>query len=253
MAYNRSAARTIEMLSIISKQNRGISLVEIAKKLDIPKTSAFDILHTLLKLRVVDEIQDGHKKYIIGYKAYEIGNSFLSNTNLINESKPVLAKLGDVLQKTIFLAIQDGNEVVYIYKHEPFGALVTTCQLGTRNHMHSTSLGKSILAYTPPKELRELIGKLDMVEKTKYTITNPQVLIRELGITRDRGYALDDREAEENLFCIGAPIFDHTGKAIASISASGFYRKNIDVDYESSAVKTAAATISSRLGYKKNA
>jgi len=241
------------MLGIIAKQNKGISLVEITKRMGIPKTSAFDILHTLLKLRMVDEIQEAHKKYVIGYKAYEIGNSFLSNTDLINEAKPVLEKLGDVLQKTCFLAIQDGKEVVYIYKHEPFGALVTTCQLGIRNHMHCTSLGKSILSQMPQKELREFVKTLDYIPKTQHTITNPQVLIRDLNITKERGYALDDREAEDNLFCIGAPIFDHSGKVIAAISASGFYRKNIDVDYESSAVRTAAKTISKRLGYQENA
>ncbi len=251
MAYNRSTERTIEMLDIIS-QHKGISLAEIAKMMDIPKTSAFDILHTLYKSRAVDEIQEGVKRYVIGYKSYEIGISFISNTSLINESNPVLKKLGDVLQKTVFLAIRDGHEIVYISKHEPYGALSTTCTLGIRNYMHLTSLGKAILANMPKKIQKEVVDNLDLIKRTERTITDKHALLRELEKTRERGYSVDDREDEENLFCIGAPIFDHTGKVVAAISASGFYRKNIDLPYESSAVKVAAKTISSRLGYKEN-
>ena len=91
---------------------------------------------------------------------------------------------------------------------------------------------------------------LEFTPITKRTITSPDEFKSELELTRQRGYSLDDREGGDNLLCIGAPIFDHSGKVISSISASGFYRKDIDLDYEVSVVKQAAHMISTRLGYK---
>lgn len=250
MSLNRSASRTVTMLSIISESPRGISLVDIVKRMEIPKSSAFDILHTLIELGMVYEIEDGMKRYTIGYKAFEIGNSYLTRLNFIQEARTYVEQVANTLSKTTFLAILDGDEVVYVYKHEPAGAMITTCSIGARNNVHSTSLGKAILANMERSDRDTLIEQLELKQITKKTIIDKNELKSELELTKQRGYSLDDREGGDNLLCIGAPIFDHSKKVIAAISASGFYRKNADLDYEISVVKQSAHMISARLGYK---
>lgn len=250
MPLNRSTARTVEMLSIISESQRGVSLVDIVKTMNVPKSSAFDILHTLIELGMVDELEDGTKRYTIGYKAFEIGNSYLTKLNFIQEARSYVEQVANTLRKTTFLSILDGNEVVYVYKHEPAGAMITTCSIGSRNNVYSTSLGKALLANIDRDVRDKIIDTIDFVPITKRTITSKDEFKSELELTKQRGYSLDDREGGDNLLCIGAPIFDHSKKAIASISASGFYKKDIDLDYEVSVVKQAAHMISTRLGYK---
>ncbi len=93
------------------------------------------------------------------------------------------------------------------------------------------------------------MDQIDFIPRTKRTITNKSDFLKALEEVRNKGYSEDNREVDENLSCIGAPIYDHEGKVLYAISASGFYNDSMDIDYISTKVKEAATMISTRLGY----
>lgn len=247
MKINRTTKRTIDMIDLISKHKKGLTLKEIMQEMDIPQTSAFDILQTLLVLNVIEERYEEYKYYTIGIKAYEIGMAYSHNKDIIQVATPYLEDLGEKLGKTTFIGILDDNQVSYVYKYEPSNAIVTTAKIGTRNEIYCTSLGKAILAFIDEKEQKDILKKIKYVVKTSNTITNKEDFIKELKKIKEKGYAVDDRELEEHIFCLGVPVFNHN-EVVAAISATGMYKKEINLDYETDLIKKTADRISQRLG-----
>lgn len=247
MKKSRAATRTIDILELISNEPNGLSLSEISGALDIPVTSVSDIVKALLDKEMIEIIDERSKLYGIGVKAYYIGNAFISNTSLVDKAKDIIEDLGKRLNKTVFMGKEVNEKITYIYKYEPPNPIVSTCAIGARTNLHCTSLGKCILAHD--QDLLEKLRDRELIRKTEFTITNYDDLVDEVDITRKRGYGLDNREQSEHLFCIGAPIFDNHNKVIASISASGLYREDIDVEAEAKMVKDSAMLISRKMGY----
>ena len=96
-----------------------------------------------------------------------------------------------------------------------------------------------------------LIEQKPLKQKTKNTITEFEKLYTELEQVRERGYAIDNREHNEHLFCIGAPIFDSSGRVIAALSVSSLYDSKLDVEAEASLVREKAKEISMRMGWRE--
>ena len=249
MKNNRTVERTVAILDLLSKHPQGLSLSEIKDHLDIPKTSAYDIIVTLQNNQMVEILDERLKIYGIGIKTFTIGNRYTANLDVIKVAKPFIEELGKNLKKTIFLGVMTGMKIVYIDKYSPKDEILTTCAIGSENGLHCTSLGKAILAYVPNYE--EIKKHLKLYKKTENTIDNFEDLDKELAATRARGYSIDNREHREHMFCSGAPIFDHNGRVIAAISNTGLYDKNKDYQPEFEMVKQAAENISSKLGYRK--
>ncbi|WZL81194.1 IclR family transcriptional regulator [Vallitaleaceae bacterium 9-2] len=248
MAINKSTLRTISILELIAKNAQGMSLSEIALELDFPITSTSDIVKALLKKEMIEIVDHRSKLYGIGVKAYFIGNAFISNMTLIDKAKPIVEALGNQVNKTVFIGKEVNEGITYIYKYEPENPLVATCSIGSRTNLHSTSLGKCIIAYDDALYNKTLTS--DLVSKTPYTITDPQLLAEEIEKVRQLGYAIDNREQNEHLLCIGAPIFDNEGKVIAALSISGLYTDHINIEYEANLVKEKANLISEKMGYR---
>ncbi|MBU1142616.1 MAG: IclR family transcriptional regulator [Firmicutes bacterium] len=252
MKINNTTKKTIEVLELISKNPNGLTLNEVANELDLPKSTVFDILATLKAMDIIKYQDERIKNYVIGTKLFIIGNSYIENDDLINSSRKLIKELGDKLGRTVFIGQESQGKILYLYKYEPDNAIITTSNIGSTVNLYNTALGKSILAYREDQEA--LIKNLKFKKYTKNTITNEFDLKEELKKVKKFGYAIDNREVEEHLSCIGAPIFNHKGEVIAAVSASGLYTENIDIDYISRNIVETAYKISLHMGYqqKKN-
>jgi len=249
MKYNRTVERTIEILDLLSKNSHGLSLSEIKQTMNIPKSSAYDIIITLQDLGMIELLDERLKIYGLGIRSFTIGNRYTENLDLIKIARPYIKELSEKLNKTVFLGVMTGTKVVYIDKYTPSDEILQTCAIGSENSLHCTSLGKALLSYAPNYE--KVKDKIELVSKTENTITNYEDLEKELEATRLRGYSIDDREHREHMFCSGAPIFDHSSKVIAAISNTGLYDENKDYQSEFILIKEAAEEISKKLGYRK--
>jgi DNA-binding IclR family transcriptional regulator len=247
MKVNRTAKRTIDMLELISKNPKGLSLNEIVNIMDIPKTSAFDILHTLVQLEMVELLDTRSKLYSIGVRSFMIGNSYIDNADLVNISKPYLEKLGEYVGKTVFLGKESNGKVIYLYKYEPERAIITTCKIGNQNELHCTGLGKCVLAFH--EDYKEIIDKLELRKRTDFTIVDKDELIKNVEQIKKQKYSVDFREYEDHMLCIAAPIFDHKGEFYAAISISGLYVEGRDFQEEVEILRKTAETISRKLGF----
>lgn len=250
MKINRTTQRAIDMLKLISKHPDGITLEEILIKLNLPKTSAYDIVVTLVHNGMVEMKKEARVKYYIGLTAYRIGMNYTNNIDINNIMDNMLKPFSKEIGKTVFYGIRSGDSIIYISKYEPENPIITTATIGSKNPVHCTSLGKAILAFMDESEREAIISSIKYERKTKNSIMSADELYRKLDIYKKRGYAFDERELEEHMQCVGAPIFNENKEVIGAISASSLYR--VDEDYNKLGEKIAkkAKEISGLLGYE---
>jgi IclR family transcriptional regulator, acetate operon repressor len=187
----------------------------------------------------------------LGPEAVRLGMAALESLEVTSLAPPHLRALADRTQETVNLAVVDGDAVVYIHKEEGTLAVKMSAQLGSRRPLHCTALGKAYLATLPAPEREVRLSGLELTRFTAATITDPVALGAELDRVRVRGYAVDDEEVEEGVYCLGAAVRDHRRRPVAAISVAGpAYRVRAKADQVGALVAETAAAISRRLGHR---
>jgi DNA-binding IclR family transcriptional regulator len=195
--------------------------------------------------------QDDDTHYRLGTQALSLSQNVLDSLDLPEIARPYLRRLSDVTNETSYLSILDENEILYVGKAESTQSVRTNTKIGSRNRLHCSSMGKAILAFLPRSEQVKVVDQLELTANTPTTITDRTALMEELATIHAQKFAIDNEESEEDVRCVGAPIFDHTGHVFAAISVSGpAYRLSSSrLVALSSLVMDTAKTISGRLGY----
>jgi IclR family transcriptional regulator, KDG regulon repressor len=241
--------RALLLLENLSLADGKIGVRDLADSVQLPKSTTHRILETLAQAGFVEQ-DPITEKYSIGLKAIEIGMSGLKNVDLVDAAIPHLRDLVSTTKQTSFLAVYNEGEIVYIYKAEGTSSVITNANLGTRNPLHSTGLGKAILAYFSLEDVEKIIAQKGLNRFTKTTITDRQQLLEELSKIRQAGVALNYEEYDEGLSSIAAPIFNYTGQVVAAISVAGPTSPIFnDQDNISELVKEKSHLISKRLGF----
>jgi len=246
-----SILRACNILKSFS-QGKGIfKISELAQELRLDRSTIYRILLSLEKGGLVEK-DEKTGEYALGVGAFEIGSAYLRRADLVQVSKPIMSALALKVQETVHLAILSGAEILYLDKIDSPRTLGVMSKIGQRAPVYCTALGKALLAFQPEEERSRIIEALQLKSFTSRTITSKSKLLKELREVRNRGYALDRREIEEDVECIAAPIRDHYGNVIASMSISGPQRK-IHTPLEKKfvgQVMEAAASISFKMGYQ---
>jgi DNA-binding IclR family transcriptional regulator len=247
---NRTIVRAISILDLIAKNKNGTPLMEIANTLEMPKSTTYEIVQTLLNLRLLETNIYNPKLYVLGSKTFVLGSNYVSTNDIIHFGSYHLREIADKYDKTGFIGFLDEDKVIYVYKWQSPKAKLAASDLGTRNPLYCTSLGKAILAYLPNNKRKEIIENTVFEKKTENTILSKEELLEDLELVRKRGYSIDNREIEAHMACLGAPIFDYTGNVVAAISVSDLYNSNESVmETIGNELKEIAEKISSKLGY----
>ena len=249
MKLNRTTQRTVEILKLVSKNPEGITLDDICEQLSLPKTSAYDIITTLVEMGMAN-VQKGQKQtYTIGLTAYRIGINYTNNLDFLGVIEPELKAFSREVGKTVFFGVRSDHEVVYICKFEPENPIITTATVGTKNPMYCTSLGKAILAYTDEGTRQQVTSRITFRRKTDNTIMTLEALERELDRVKSQGYALDAREMEDHMECAGAPVFGPDNSVMGAISVSSLYKPGEDYEALGRKKKKKAEEVSRLLGF----
>jgi len=136
------------------------------------------------------------------------------------EARPFLRTLLEKTGETVHLAILDHDSVLYVISLESKQALRMGSKVGTRAPVHSTAVGKTLLAFQPEEEIARVLAR-GLPASAPNTIVDAKALQRELALVRARSYAIDDEESEVGLRSIAAPIRNDSGQVIAAVSIAG--------------------------------
>lgn len=213
--------KSLQILEYMINYPYGISLSELEAGVHLNKSTIYRILYTLKEHGYIRQ-NPGNSKYYLGFEFLAFSSVF-EDTDISRIAAPHLQRLAEATKDLCHLVIRDNTEGVYISKVEPSdnGGIRVRSRIGARIPLHCTSVGKVLLANLPDAEVEEILEITGLPARTIHTITNPLALKKELEKVRQQGYAIDDLENEENIRCVAAPVRDHTGKVVASVSSTG--------------------------------
>jgi IclR family acetate operon transcriptional repressor len=212
--------RALNILEAAAQRRDGLTNAEISRKLGIPKSSASYILRTLEKRSYLRrEPETG--RYRLGLKILSLGGDAQASLDISDIALPFMRILGERIRMTVHLAVLDQDEAVYIEKVEAPGFFKVNTWVGRRMFLHSTSVGKCLLAWLPRHEVETLVKPQGLKKRTPKTITSVSKLLADLEHVKHSGYAVDDEENSLGARCLGAPIFDALGNVTAALGASG--------------------------------
>lgn len=246
----QSLDRAIDILELLASDENGRSVGAVAAELGLHKSTASRLIRSLAERGYV-EVDRATGLYRVGLGLVELAGSYLGHLELRVEARPAMYDLAERCGHTVFLAVLQDCEVVYIDKTEFFGSLRRYSIIGARAPVYSTSLGKALLMYLGSDELDHVLDRLDYRGNTTNTLRSREALKADLERSRRRGFTLDLEENEDNVRCVGAAVRDYRGYPAAALSISGQSERLPDERLEElgQMVRGTAERISRSIGY----
>ena len=214
-----SVRRCLEVLEAFTAEEPELSLAQVSRRLGCHKSSVFRILSTLAARGYVEKNALNHT-YRLGWKLLDLAGRLAGGYKLPDIAAPFMEALAQSTGEIVHLSILDGEEIVYLEKKGRSQPLTVSAMVGGRNPAHASAMGKVLLSGLPKAERAALLGRGPLARLTANTITDPQLLSRELEAVRRRGYALDDEESFQGIRCLAAPLRDRDGRVVAAISVT---------------------------------
>ncbi len=239
------------VLELLAREGgaRGLTLTELSRALRMNRTTLFRFL-TTLRARGYVERDRATDRYRLGIRVLFLSSSLLGTLDLRRVAAPHLEKLCDLTGELIQLTVPDDDAMVTLDRVLSKQTLaLQTAEIGARRPMYCTAGGKATLAHLPPEEVTRILTG-GMPQRTPHTITTPEAMRDNLREVRERGYSWDDEEWIAEVRCVAAPVFDHTGAVVGTVSvAAPLIRTPLERLWElGAAARATAGAISRQLG-----
>lgn len=215
---NQSVTRAIAILNLLASVSEPLGVREIARRLRLAPSNAQRLIKTLAKLGFLEQ-SNISQRYTIGYRAFQVGSAFVGQNSVFSAVMPELYALADQ-HITGFLGVLRDRSVVYLATVQSEGPVAITHRPGSQTHLHSTAMGKALLAEMPDNEVRTLLGEDPLPRLTARTKVSLPQLLSELQAIRRAGFARSDEENRQGFFSAGAIVRDARGLAVAVISGA---------------------------------
>ena len=236
------------LLSALSRHVTPVNLKQLATETRLHPSTAHRILSVMVDNRLVDRIEPG--TYRLGIRLLELGSLVKSRINVRQEALSHMHRLHQALGETVNLSVRHDDEVVYIERTAGSNSMMRVVQIiGARAPLHITAVGKLFLAEDGPDKCVEYARRTGLPKFTDNTLTDAEMLARELDKIRRQGYAFDNEEAEKGVSCIGAGIYNDDGFLVAGLSVSA-PSDRLDRGWASQ-VRQTAESISRAIGHQQ--
>ena len=239
-------SKGLTILEKLTTLKAGMGVSELSRELGLTKSNTFRLLQTLSALGYVRREPD--KTYSATLKTWQVGRSVVENLNLRTAASQMMLYLSEETKETIYLAVRDGLNVVYIDKVESTKPIRSWNPIGGTAPLHCVGTGKAILAADYRVLRDQIIGSLERF--TDRTITDMEELDKDVSETRLRGYAIDTGEFRQNILSFGAAIVLPNGETIGALGVSvpDVNLANGDMERIGAHVQHAARAVSESLG-----
>lgn len=246
-AVVESVLRATRLLGCFRHGEPQLSLAELVRRGGYSKTTTYRLL-TTLEVAGWLERTDG-ATFRLTLRPFQIGSILIDSLDLRREAPPVMRRLSEDADQTVYLTIPAGVHAVCIERIDRGQSVrVMDLHVGGSQPLHLGAAPRALLAYHEDDLLPELL-RFGLEARTPRSLSTPGALLVDLAATRQRGYSISDSDATLGVAAIGAPVFDLTERAIASISIGGLSEQLLPPRArDTSLLLHAAAAISSRLG-----
>jgi len=245
-----SASASEKTLLVLEAALTHSRFTEVVEATGLAKATTHRILSTLVDRHFVTVDRDG--SYLPGPKILSLAGRALLRIDISAIAKPFVEQLVGRVQCTVHLAAVNGDEIVYLIRADSDKPYTMPSRVGLSVPLHSTGIGKTVLASYTGDELERFVARAGLPALTPHTITTSEGLRAELADVRRLGYALDREENVPGLACVAAPIRDLTGTVKYGLSISTLLLEHTYEQIEAMAPMAVeiAEKISAALGYQ---
>lgn len=246
--------RGLRILSEFDAKTQTLNATEIARRLSIPRSSAFRMMQTLETLGYLTRVDD-NANYRLGVAVLRLGYEYIASLELVELAQPIIQALRDLTGCSAHITVRDGRDVVFVARAASRAPISSSIHIGTRLPAHATVLGRLLLSALSDDVLEVLYPEERLQaysEQTPRTLNDLKTLIAE---DRKRGYVLSQSFFEHGLSVVGAPVYDQSGAILAVVSVS-IHSASIDPAQQEpfcQEVLAAARKLSGILKYQRNA
>jgi len=210
-------SKACQLLTYIVGSSRGMTRDEISVALNIPRSTTYRMLQTLVNESFVEQKK---YQYYPGAGLYTLGLQLNSVDRLRPIVRPILQHLSNATGLTSHLAIPSGYKSLLLDVCDGNSLSRLASRPGTLSPVHVSATGKVFLAYLFTDDLAVIEKELGFEKFTDRTNSNIQEVRNEIQVTLKRGYAVDEREFSDGVRCLACPLFDMSGSVVASIGVT---------------------------------
>lgn len=211
--------RGLRLLCEFSRHERNLSAPELAKRLDVPRSTVFRLLTTLERMGFVER-GEGGRDYKLGMAVLRLGFEYLASLELTEIGRPLLERLREDIQYSTCLVVRDQRSIVYVAKSTMPAPFVSSVNVGTRLPAHATVLGRVLLQDMTLPQLRELYPEEHLKVYSDSTPKTVLDLFNLVQADRERGYVQEEGFFERGICTVAAPVRDHSGKVVAALGVT---------------------------------
>lgn len=215
----RGYGRVIEVLELLASEGAGLTGSEMSRRLGLPKSTAFLLLQHLVDRGIVS-LDPLTRRYRTGPALVQLAFQITAGIDLVRTARPHLDRLSQETTDDVYLGIRQGTRFIYVDKLEGTQSVRLNMRLGQPRYLHSTAVGKLLLAFGPPELLERVVAEHGLPKMTPATIVDIERLRGELQRIRDRGYSISEAENVEGVYGFAAPVRDYGGEVVAAVHIS---------------------------------
>jgi len=246
-----AVTRALALLDRLAEQREPMSLAQLTSELALPKSSVHGLCNTLMSFGYLRRQPDG--SFLIGPRVMSLAEAFVSGTDAAQEFNALWADARSAPEETVVLSVLNGTDALYVAVRNSARPLGLAFNVGMRLPAYLSGSGKAMLAQLAPDEVRKVFAAGLTTRLTRKGPRDVEALLKELALTKKRGYSVDDETVREGVYSFGAPVFDASGRAVAGVAVC-INKALLGADRgerHREAVLKVARTLSLRLGARR--
>ena len=219
MNINQSLARGLRILEAIAAHGPEMGVRELARLLELDKSIVSRLVVTLAEHGFLQKNM-ATRRYRVGPRAHEVGQKYAASNPLYEIANDDLHSLAEQEGLNVYLSVRSDTSVLYLCAIQSAQPSVLRIGTGVTGKLHTTAVGKVLLAAMDDDALKKLLKRLPLSRLTPHSITKESALLAELKMVRKNGYSQSDEENLVGILSIGAPIRDASGTIVAAVSTA---------------------------------
>ena len=216
----QSVGRALDLFERLVRSDEPMGLRSLSEVTGLPVGTVHRLLGVLVA-RGYARQESGTRRYTVGTVAFDLAERLRQRGSLAEIARPYLHQLMELTGESANLAVLDGQEAVYLAHVAPHRMVRMFTEVGNRAPLYASGTGKVLLAFLPDEQRRALVAGLRLERFTQTTIVDPERLDAALAEIELNGYARDEGEYEEGVYCLALPVYDQSSRVVAAVSVSG--------------------------------
>nr|WP_306912476.1 IclR family transcriptional regulator [Arthrobacter sp. B3I9] len=240
--------KALGLLVLLGDEPRGASAADLSRRAELPFSTTYRLLGSLTRDGFVDYEPDG-RRYHLGLRVFQLGQRVSNHHGFAGTALPILRRVTEETGEATILSVRDGVHHLTVNKVDGPQTFRVTSDPGHLGALHTTSVGKALVAFADDASRTELLESLELEPLTQFSITDREAFRAEIDLVRRRGFATMDEENELGMRAVAVPVFNAQGQAFASLAtAVPVFRMSMDaLEALVPLLQSAAAELAARL------